>query len=282
MDNDRFDLYDRNAETSRVSAFAPRIRFVNYRGLAGMELPVWGRRRLIDYELILSLRGEFEYLVHDSGERVIQHPGEVLTIRPGELHTYRLLGDPERAFFSCIHLDFEGAAGVPEPPARCTAFSVREDGYAVHELFRRADQLFHRPGRFAQEQLSCVGKLIWLYLLEEARSGEQSERLSAMLAYLDENLLRHPTRSDLARSFRLTSQRINAIFKRELGVSPGEYVHRELAERGYALLHDEQLSVKEAADRLGFESPFYFSRVFRKVFGFSPAMVRRGGGAGSL
>ena len=55
MDNDRFDLYDRNAETSRVSAFAPRIRFVNYRGLAGMELPVWGRRRLIDYELILPL-----------------------------------------------------------------------------------------------------------------------------------------------------------------------------------------------------------------------------------
>lgn len=67
--------------------------------------------------------------MHDSGERVIQHPGEVLTIRPGELHTYRLLGDPERAFFSCIHLDFEGAAGVPEPPAR------------VHGVFRAGGRL---------------------------------------------------------------------------------------------------------------------------------------------
>lgn len=99
MDNDQaLILYDRKAETSRVSAFTPRIRFVNYRGLAGMELPVWGRRRLIDYELILSLRGEFEYLVHDSGERVIQHPGEVLTIRPASCTPTGCSGTPNGRF----------------------------------------------------------------------------------------------------------------------------------------------------------------------------------------
>ena len=118
-----------------------------------------------------------------------------------------------------------------------------------------------------------AGRVIWLYLFEQPSHDRGNERFESMLDFLERHLTEHPTRLDLAREFHLTPQRINALFKEELGISPGEYVHRELAERGYALLHDEQLSVKETADRLGFSSAFYFSRVFRKVFGMPPSAI---------
>lgn len=256
-------MHDRNISRGREF----RIHFVNYRSLGGIGRPVWGPRRLSDYELILSLRGEFEFMNCDTGERARQHPGEILTIRPGEEHVYRLDGDPAGAFFSCIHLDPGDAA---ETPPRLAAFTPDQ---AMPELFRRADRLFHYPGRRAEELLSALGRMIWLYLFEPPRDVRGDERFESMLEFLEQHLMEHPTRLDLAREFHLTPQRINALFKAELGISPGEYVHRELAERGYALLHDEQFSVKEAADRLGFSSAFYFSRVFRKVFGVPPSAV---------
>lgn len=270
-------MYDCNISED-ISSPSPahdcfRVHFVNYRSLEGIELPVWGPRRLNDFELILALRGEFEFLSCDTGERVRQHPGEVLTIRPGESHIYRLESDPAGAFFSCIHLEPPvAAAGKHEaaPPPRLAAFPAE---LAVGELFRRADWLFHHPGNRTELLLSEVGRLIWLYLFEAPHVVNHDERLEAMLDFLERNLSTHPTRLDLARKFHLTPQRINAIFKAELGMSPGEYVHRELAERGYALLHDEQLSVKEVAARLNFSSAFYFSRIFRKVFGVPPSSV---------
>lgn len=257
------NMHDRNV--SQEKNF--RILFVNYRSLGGIGQPVWGPRRLSEYELILSLRGEFEFLNCETGERARQRPGEILTIRPGEEHLYRLDGDPAGAFFSCIHID--PGIGAEAPP-RLVAFPPDQ---AMAELFRRADRLFHHPGRGAKELLAAVGRVIWLYLFEPPCGIQGDERFESMLDFLERHLTEHPTRLDLAREFRLTPQRINALFKAELGISPGEYVHRELAERGYALLHDEQLSVKETADRLGFASPFYFCRIFRKVFGFPPSAV---------
>lgn len=256
-------IYDRNIRADD----ALRIRFVNYRSLGGIGNPVWGPRRLSEYELILSLRGEFEFMNCKTGERVRQRPGEILSIRPGEEHVYRLDGDPAGAFFSCIHIDPGRGAEVPP---RLTAFSP---DLAMPELFRRADRLFHHPGRRTEELLSALGRVIWLYLFEQPSHDRGNERFESMLDFLERHLTEHPTRLDLAREFHLTPQRINALFKEELGISPGEYVHRELAERGYALLHDEQLSVKETADRLGFSSAFYFSRVFRKVFGMPPSAI---------
>ena len=266
-------IYDRNIQADD----ALRIRFVNYRSLGGIGNPVWGPRRLSEYELILSLRGEFEFMNCKTGERVRQRPGEILSIRPGEEHVYRLDGDPAGAFFSCIHLEpgpegsfLAGDYRLAQLPPRLAAFTAEQE---MPELFRRADRLFHSPGRRTESLLSGVGRLIWLYLFEPPHSRRADDRLDAMLEFLDRRLTEHPTRLDLARCFHLTPQRVNALFKKELGLSPGEYVHRELAERGYALLHDEQLSVKETADRLGFSSAFYFSRVFRKVFGMPPSAV---------
>ncbi len=254
MHKSAFYLYDRNME--------PRIHVVNYREVRDHEAS-WGPRRIPDFELILCIRGLFEFECHESGETVLHHPGEVLTIRPGELHTYRLKDRGNTAFFSCIHLEIDG-----DIPPRVCSFSPE---HAMFELFRRVNQLFQRPTRYSREQIGSLLKIIWLYLLETPYDSQNSIRFQAMLDYLDRHLTAHPTRLDLAREFNITPQRVNAIFKEEMQLSPGDYVHRELAVRAYNMLHDEQLSIKETAEALGFDNPFYFSRIFKKIFGFPPS-----------
>ena len=72
-------------------------------------------------------------------------------------------------------------------------------------------------------------------------------------------------------------------FKAETGWTVIERI-RWLRVRGArSLLSVSEASVKETASRLGFSSPFYFSKVFKEVAGLTPRdflrQQHRGGGA---
>ncbi|OGV58398.1 MAG: hypothetical protein A2X49_10560 [Lentisphaerae bacterium GWF2_52_8] len=63
-------------------------------------------------------------------------------------------------------------------------------------------------------------------------------------------------------------------FKAATGVSPLQYSLRLRLKRAENLLLCTPMTVKELALSLGFEDPFYFSRLFQKNKGFSPASWR--------
>ena len=64
------------------------------------------------------------------------------------------------------------------------------------------------------------------------------------------------------------------LFKDILGMSPLQYVIKKKVSRAQLLLMTEEISVKEAAYRLGFNDHSYFIRQFRKVTGVTPLEYR--------
>lgn len=65
-----------------------------------------------------------------------------------------------------------------------------------------------------------------------------------------------------------------SLFKRSIGLSPLDYFTRLRMRRACDLLDSDDLSVKEVAGRLGYDDPFYFSRVFKAVCGVAPSDYR--------
>jgi AraC-like DNA-binding protein len=63
-------------------------------------------------------------------------------------------------------------------------------------------------------------------------------------------------------------------FKLHTGCAPGQYHQRLRIDRAAYLLLNTGLSVKEVAAMVGFESPYYFSRAFKKFMERSPAAFR--------
>jgi AraC-like DNA-binding protein len=255
----------------------PVVKVANYMALNDPHAHKWPRRRIPDFELILAIHGDFEFINHETDEKTRHPAGSVLVIYPREYHSYKLISS--KGLFSCIHCElipdgvFANGDYTLEPfPPRIT----QTEGGELQELFRRAAHTAAHPGRFSEEILNTIVREIWLRLAEKWLSsggGRRNIRLEEMLNYLNENLPRQPGRSELAKKFFLTPQHVNLIFKKELGFAPTEYVHRELARAGYRMLHEDGLNVKETADRLGFSSQFYFSRIFKKVFGIPPSSV---------
>ena len=75
----------------------------------------------------------------------------------------------------------------------------------------------------------------------------------------------------LARVARLSTSRLHALFKRETGMPPRDYVLREKVEAAKRQLARNGCSITELGHALGFSSSQYFSTVFRRYTGLAPS-----------
>lgn len=262
-----------------VREIRPVVQMANYRDVARGS--VWGERTIPDLELILVVAGCFAYEERGAAPVVVR-AGDVLLIFPGVWHTLRRLDEPTHAAFSCIH-------GELLPDARWAArdYRLRPEPQgithtgadaAVHDLFLRCSETHEGYDRYRAELLETLAKELWIRLAEYwlgGGGGRVSARVRPMVSYLRAHLEADVGRRELARVFRITPEHVNALFRRELGVTPTQFLHRERIMRAYRYLRDEGLSVKESAARVGFDDPFYFSRVFRAVLKRTPSSVRR-------
>ena len=64
------------------------------------------------------------------------------------------------------------------------------------------------------------------------------------------------------------------LFKSTIGEAPGEYIISERLRAARLLLTESALSVGEISRRCGYESPFYFSSLFRSKCGCPPSVYR--------
>lgn len=259
------------------STVFPVVRIANHHACAPGT--VWGPRTIPDFELILIVSGAFAYESEDA--QVTLRAGEVLTIMPEARHVFRHTDG--RGVISCAHCElcdggtwFSGFYTLePTPPlvTRPTASERR----LLRSLFVRCAEEFGGIHLHRAALMRAIVSEIWLRLSVhwDARGGKSlSPRTEEMVAHLRQRLRHRVGRAELSKAFGLAPQHINAIFKKELGVSPTQLAHRELALEGMRLIQMEGLSVKETAERLGFHDQFHFSRVFQKVTGMRPSRMR--------
>lgn len=260
-----------------LAKIEPLVRVVNYFTVS--KHANWGVRTLDDYELILIVSGKFCF--QSAVENIELGAGDVLIIQPNEEHQFfKSLDAGGNAVISCIHLSFGQESdkvvsqyGFEVEPHRVASCYGDDE---IHRLFIKANDIFTGSSRFSKILLSTVLRELWLRLAEYWERGGRppvSQRTRQMVSFIEKNMLKNITRHDLAKAFRLTPERVNAVFKDELGITPSLYINRLRIYHAYNLLSSRVISVKEVALQSGFNDEFYFSRVFKKIMGHPPSQI---------
>ena len=109
--------------------------------------------------------------------------------------------------------------------------------------------------------------------LENNRS-EISRRIEQSIAYMREHLNQPMPVAKLAALASVSPSHFFALFKRRIGCPPIDYFIRLRMQHARELLDVGSLHVKEVAAALGYEDPFYFSRLFKAVNRIPPSRYR--------
>lgn len=107
----------------------------------------------------------------------------------------------------------------------------------------------------------------------QAQTSETMQRLVSHMA----NSLEKPFKLDnLARTANMSARSLSRLFKRELGVAPGQYYQVLRLSRARDLAAQTRLNIEEIALRCGFASASGLRRAYRKHYG---QPIRRSGGS---
>lgn len=236
------------------------------------------RERPIDYLLIWVLSGRG--FAATEGQRIVAMPGDLLTFEPGQSHQYgaapedpwdivwvHYTGQLAPDFFRAIR----GAAGVKVP--------LGLDAEICDRWLELVVAYLGRGTGFATRGNTALYGLLGLIAarLEQRPVTRQKESplgIYALQKFIHDNLATPLTVATLAREAKLSVPHFTRLFKRQFAVSPMDYVIQKRVALAGSLLTETGLPLKQISATVGYDDPFYFSRLFKKVTGVSPSAYR--------
>ncbi len=268
---------DNNKKTSKktLQNITPQVILANY---INVPHAGWPKHTVKTPELVLIIHGTFT-AKYQHYKKITLIPGNVLLI-PTNTPCDLLHTENTQAVISCIHFELyqnkshiNGDYQLEIPPP--WAINTNED-WRLIDLFRNCASEFTGHNIYRELLLRSMFKEIWIRLIRHSSEKEttSSQRTRRMKAYIRQNLKGDINRLDLAKQFSLTPEYINAIFKKEIGISPTGFINRERVLYAATLITSGRYSISEAAYEAGFTDPLYFSRVFKKEIGIPPSQLK--------
>ena len=233
------------------------------------------------------------------GREIILEEGEVLFHKPNEHHVLMANGrkDP-----SVLVVSFECKSEAMRyfeekkvrPDERCLRlfYSVFEEGEKTFDIAesdpdRQKMELLASPTLGGEQLIKNYLELFLINLMRSLTETEQgnpvfiekselqSRLVSHILRMMDENLTGALCVEDIARQTNYSRAYIFREFKRATGKSIIAYYNERRIRRAAELLSSTALSVREIAERLGFDTPNYFSKTFKRIIGVTPTVYKR-------
>lgn len=100
-------------------------------------------------------------------------------------------------------------------------------------------------------------------------------KLHRAIDYIDRNLGRDVTLSEMAQTLGMSPHHFAHVFKRTTGLAPHQYLVARRVARAESLLLETDLPITEIAHRVGYANQSHFSTVFHRAAAMTPRMFRQ-------
>ena len=94
------------------------------------------------------------------------------------------------------------------------------------------------------------------------------------IGYINKKATYQISRWQLAEYVNISEDYLTRIFKKDMGLSPWDYLNRYRVQLATEMLTQTGSTINEVASATGFQDQAYFCRVFKKIKGVSPGQVR--------
>ena len=140
-------------------------------------------------------------------------------------------------------------------------FNMLENNYSIRNLELINIKLL--------EYLSSL-----IYHEEMYPSYYTEDPINSSIEFMKESLDHTYSIKELADKLGYSVSHYSALFKKKTGVSPIHYYIQLKIQKSCQYLYFTNMNIKEICNKIGFDDPYYFSRMFKKMMGSSPAKYR--------
>lgn len=249
------------------------------------------------WELLYVDQGSLE--VTADTEKLIVHNGEAVFHRPMEFHALKTLGIENASAiicsFSCDH-------PLMKFFEKRTAKLNKTESILLHHILGYRSSIFSNemipfhsealpqesiPNEILQAVSSGLEALLLsIYTREQGYSvpeigssgetpGTYHDITQRIISYLLENIESNVTLEQIAKSVGYSIPHMTKIFRSDMNQGIISYFLKIKFNEAKQLILEDELSLTQISEKLGFCTPTYFSHVFKKYIGITPAQYKQ-------
>ena len=240
------------------------------------------RKGCEDNILIYCLKGVGHYIVGDKHFEV--HPNQFFLLPatddylrywadaedPWTIYWVHFTGDIIKNFNSSLNINIlRGPVAIPFNSKAIDVWENMYDslqmGYSIENLCNANFCLYHFAASFLFPDK------------HRSREKEDTEDMvTATIMNMQDNIGKMLAVEDMARQHKLSTSHFSSLFRKATGMPPINYFIHLKMQKACQLLYSNEVKIKGIAEVLGYEDPYYFSRVFKKSMGVSPEKYKFG------
>lgn len=263
------------------------------------ELPNWEGpfHWHTDFEIATAERSILDYQVGQ--QHVMLEEGDSILVNGNMLHRIRQLsGDspdpmPNIVFsgsivapeYSTIYQKyiqpFAHCNSLPFIVFRCKSSFHSEVNRLIRDIYKRLGEKKQCYEMSVQRNISSIFEYIYCNFdsfakTEIARIQIKNQiRLQKMLTYIYEHYTETVTLEDISNAAHISRSEAGRCFNTYMGCSPVEALIQYRLQTAHRLLREKNLTLQEISFACGFNSVNYFSRKFKKTYGYTPSQDER-------
>lgn len=250
-----------------------------YRLKTRPKLPTYWQKGRRDYQILYVANGKTHFWF--DGKEEIFSAGHMVLYKPEEIqkYVYYLEDNPEVFWIHFTGSDVKNilayhGISLDEHVFYC---GVLPDYKA---LFRKIIQELQLCRYGYEDYIASLFNDILLLVdrqqhEQKKATGNVQEQIERAAAYFNENYNTKISIDDYAESLHISTNWFIHNFKQYAGMSPAQYILSLRMVNAQSLLERTTYNIKEISEIVGYENPLYFSRVFKKEIGKSPAQYRK-------
>ena len=241
--------------------------------------PTYWKKGRRDYQILYVASGKAHFWFNgieeivDSGHMVLYKPKEV------QKYVYYVEDHPE-VFW--IHFTGYDVKNILEYHGISLNQHVFYSGTLPEYKmsFRKIIQELQQCKYGYEDYIASLFNNILLLVSRQQQEGENAatnipEEIEAAAAYFNEHYNTKISVEQYAESLHSSTNWVIRNFKQYMKISPAQYILSLRMVNAQSLLENTDYNIGEIAEIVGYENQLYFSRVFKKEYGVSPAQYRK-------
>lgn len=231
--------------------------------------------------LTVSGKGRFRRLTRDKDKWDILESGDLLYIPAGAAHEYTAVdGEPWQVAYVTFVENFGGIVagwGFHDAPRK---LAMRDTALFLSRIqgIWSCSGSEHEPWQAAELLMSLLLAVMKANRTARPATPESApppayreSAVHAAVQFIQDHLNRPITIAQLAEHAGYSQKQLTRLFRKELGMTPLQYLHQRRMHAGQMLLSEyPDLTIRQAAAYVGME-PAYFTRLYKRTFRSLPS-----------